>query len=104
VIGAAASMRMVRRAVAYADEINVYNDPAVLTAAKEAIVASGRDIRLSTCADQFEDFGDQVPGDLGSQLQAWQDTGIDRLFISLYEPYGLLPRLCDLAPGLRAAT
>lgn len=101
VIGAAASMRMVRRAVAYADEINVYNNPTVLAGAKEAISASGRDIRLSSCADQFEDLGDQAPGSLKDQLWRWQDTGVDRLFISLYEPYALLPRLCEAVANLR---
>lgn len=101
VIGAAASMRMVRRAVAWADEVNVYNNPKVIAGAKRAIAESGREVLLSSCADQFEDFGDQVPGTLESQLRAWRDTGIDRLFISLYEPYTLLPALCEVIEEIR---
>jgi alkanesulfonate monooxygenase SsuD/methylene tetrahydromethanopterin reductase-like flavin-dependent oxidoreductase (luciferase family) len=104
VIGAASSMRIVRRAAAYADEINVYNNPAVIEGARQVIAASGRDIVLSSCADQFDDFGDQIPGTLEEQLAGWRDRGIDRLFISLYEPYALLPRLCEAIPAVQPST
>jgi alkanesulfonate monooxygenase SsuD/methylene tetrahydromethanopterin reductase-like flavin-dependent oxidoreductase (luciferase family) len=100
VIGAGPSLGMVRRAVAFADEINVYNNPRLIAGAKDIIAASGRDILLSSCADQFEDFGDQVPGTLEDQLRAWRETGIDRLFISLYEPYAFLPLLCEALEGI----
>lgn len=97
VIGAGGSGRLARRAAAYADEINVYNNPGAIAAAREAIAGSGRTVELSACADEFDDFGDHLPGGLADRLEAWRERGIDRLFITLYAPFALLPRLCDAA-------
>lgn len=98
VIGAGASLRLVREAVAYADEINVYADPTRIAQAREAITASGRPIALSASADEFDHFGIQIPGTLPHQLATWRNYGLDRLFITLYAPYEyLLPRLCAQA-------
>jgi hypothetical protein len=97
VVGAGASPRLVRAAATYADEINVYGDPAIIVQAREAITASGRPVALSACADEFDHFGTDAPGTLPDQLATWRDYGLDRLFITLYAPYQhLLPRLCDL--------
>lgn len=103
VIGAGRSKRLARRAAAYADEINVYNDAAAITAAREAIAGSGRAVRLSTCTEEFEVFGNQVPVTAVDQLERWREQRIDRLFITLYAPFTLLPRLCDAVARLDAS-
>jgi hypothetical protein len=98
VVGASPALRLVRAAATYADEINVYGDPALIVKARATIAASGRQVALSACADEFDHFGTQVPGPLPDQLATWREQGLDRLFITLYAPYQyLLPRLCALA-------
>lgn len=99
VVGAGGSPRLVRAATHYADEINVYGDPALIAQARATIAACGRPVTLSACADEFEHFGDHIPGTLADQLAPWREQGIDRLFISLYAPYDyLLPSLCEMSP------
>ena len=101
VIGAGGSARLARRAAAYADEINVYNNSVTIAAARGAIAESGRTIELSACADEFDDFGDHLPGSLVDRLEGWREQGIDRLFITLYAPFALLPHLCDATSHMR---
>lgn len=47
VVGASGSRQLIESAVAYTDEINVYDNPAVVTHAAERIAATSRDVSLS---------------------------------------------------------
>lgn len=47
VVGAGGSRRLIESAVANADEINVYDNPAVVSHAAERVAATGRDVSLS---------------------------------------------------------
>ena len=83
VVGAGGSVRTVANAVRYADELNLYAEPALIDAARTAIAASGRDIRLSL----FLDWSwDRWPTDAASELARWHSVGIDRMFVSVGGP------------------
>lgn len=51
VVGAGASRRLIRSAVRYADEINVYDNPRAIDLARGEIEASGRPVALSLVAE-----------------------------------------------------
>jgi alkanesulfonate monooxygenase SsuD/methylene tetrahydromethanopterin reductase-like flavin-dependent oxidoreductase (luciferase family) len=79
VVGCGKSIRLIERAVAVADELNVYVEQPVVDAARSAIERSGRPITLST----FVDWSwDKWPSDPKAEIERVGD-GVDRLFISL---------------------
>src|SRR5206468_12775998 len=47
VIGVGGSRRMIRSAVAYADELNIYSKPELLSFARQEIAAAGRPVDIS---------------------------------------------------------
>ena len=88
-----------RSAVRYADEVNVYGDPALVRLAQREISASGRPVRLSACADEEGDWGEH-PEKARDELAAWAARGVDRLFLTVYPPYASLPAWCDLVGAM----
>lgn len=80
VIGAGSSRSLIRAAVAYADELNVYADDVVVTAAREAIDASGRSVGLSVYVWDW-------PSQLEKRLADWAELGVERVFLTVWPPY-----------------
>jgi alkanesulfonate monooxygenase SsuD/methylene tetrahydromethanopterin reductase-like flavin-dependent oxidoreductase (luciferase family) len=80
VIGAGSSRRLIRQAVHYADEINVYGREDVVHFAHETIGQSGRKVALSVFADRPEG---QIPPDLAADISRWQAWGVSRYFLTL---------------------
>ena len=79
VVGAGNSKRMIRSAVRYADEINLYGDEAILEYAKEQVVASGRDIAISVATGWAESW----PDDVAAELRKWEDRGVERFYVNI---------------------
>lgn len=80
VVGAGGSRRLIESAVAYADEINVYDDPAVVTHAAERIAATGRDVSLSIFGGRP---GGDLPADLAGEIARWRAVGASRYVMTL---------------------
>lgn len=80
VVGVGPSRRTLERAIEYADELNLYAEPELITAAREAAASSGRSVDLSLyLAWEF----DKWPADPGAELRRWASEGIDRVFVNL---------------------
>lgn len=83
VIGAGRSRSLIRSAVAYADEINVYADDELIRFARQEIEASSRVITLSAFVwDWLED--------IAGKLVAWEKLGVERTFITFWHPFDQL--------------
>jgi alkanesulfonate monooxygenase SsuD/methylene tetrahydromethanopterin reductase-like flavin-dependent oxidoreductase (luciferase family) len=80
VIGAGSSRRLVRQAVRYADEINVYARESIVDFAREQIAASDREIALSVFPDRPDDH---LPTDMPEQLARWREKGASRCLLTL---------------------
>lgn len=80
VVGAGSSRRLIRSAVAYADEINVYADDDLIRFARQEIAASQRNVHLSV-------FVWERLKDTATQLAAWEQLGIERTFITFWHPF-----------------
>ena len=80
VVGVGSSRRMVRSAVRYADELNVYADEDILRYAQEQITASGRTIDISVY--RHYDW-DKWPDDLAGDLWKWSQEGEARVFVNI---------------------
>ena len=80
IVGVGASRRTLRSAVAFADEVNLYTDPALLEEAQRLIAASGRDVGVSIFLSwEF----DKWPADAAAALREWAERGVDRAFVSI---------------------
>jgi alkanesulfonate monooxygenase SsuD/methylene tetrahydromethanopterin reductase-like flavin-dependent oxidoreductase (luciferase family) len=80
VIGVGPSKTLAGSAVAYADELNIYGEVALLDRVRELIAASGREVHVSMF------FGwewEKWPADPLAELSRWRDLGVDRAFVSL---------------------
>ncbi len=62
VIGAGGSKSLVRRAVSYAHEINVYHHPDRIALTREVIRENGRAVALSARIDEYDLVGEHLPG------------------------------------------
>jgi len=83
VIGAGRSRSLIRSAVAYADEINVYADDDLIRFARREIEASSRAVTLSAFVwDWLED--------IAGKLVAWEKLGVERTFITFWHPFDQL--------------
>jgi len=80
VVGAGSSRRLIRSAVEYADEINVYASDEIIRFARQEIEASGRAIGLSV-------FVWDWPDDIASSLAAWEQLGVERAFLTFWHPF-----------------
>jgi alkanesulfonate monooxygenase SsuD/methylene tetrahydromethanopterin reductase-like flavin-dependent oxidoreductase (luciferase family) len=80
VVGVGGSRRTLARAVGYADELNVYASDEMVTAARDAIAASGRPVGLSTYLHLEPDAW---PDDLVGSLARWRDAGVERAMVAV---------------------
>jgi alkanesulfonate monooxygenase SsuD/methylene tetrahydromethanopterin reductase-like flavin-dependent oxidoreductase (luciferase family) len=80
VVGAGSSRRLIRSAVEYADEINVYASEELIRFARREIEASGRAIGLSV-------FVWDWPKDIAASLAAWEQLGVERTFLTFWHPF-----------------
>jgi alkanesulfonate monooxygenase SsuD/methylene tetrahydromethanopterin reductase-like flavin-dependent oxidoreductase (luciferase family) len=97
VVGVGGSRRMIRSAVRYADELNLYADEELIRYAREQIAASGRSVGLSI----YRHFDwDKWPADLKGELAAWEERGIDRLFVNIGYDADLVRRVADIAAAI----
>jgi len=94
VVGVGNSRRMIRSAVTYADELNIYADDAILTYAREQIAVSGRDIAISVY-QHFE--WDEWPADLPAALARWDAPDIARVLVNAGFDADLTARVRELA-------
>jgi alkanesulfonate monooxygenase SsuD/methylene tetrahydromethanopterin reductase-like flavin-dependent oxidoreductase (luciferase family) len=88
VVGAGHSRRLIRSAVEYADEINVYADEDLLRFTRQEIEASGRAIALSV-------FVWDWPEDLLAQLAMWEQLGVARTFLTFWDPFEKLEQVAE---------
>jgi alkanesulfonate monooxygenase SsuD/methylene tetrahydromethanopterin reductase-like flavin-dependent oxidoreductase (luciferase family) len=80
VIGAGSSRRLIRSAIEYADEINVYASEELIRFARREIEASERAIGLSV-------FVWDWPADIAASLSAWEQLGVERTFLTFWHPF-----------------
>lgn len=89
VVGVGSSRSLIHSAVAYADEINVYADEALIRFARQEIEASGRPVALSAFVwDWLDDIADRLP--------LWEQAGVDRTIITFWQPFEKLFQLAKL--------
>lgn len=92
VVGVGGSRRMIRSAVGYADELNVYGDEPALAYAREQIASAGRPIGLSVFLSWYP-----WPDDPAAELAKWAALGVDRAFVSIGYDLDLVARVGELA-------
>jgi alkanesulfonate monooxygenase SsuD/methylene tetrahydromethanopterin reductase-like flavin-dependent oxidoreductase (luciferase family) len=80
VIGAGSSRKLIRSAVEYADEINVYADDDLIHFARQEIEASHRTTALSA-------FVWDWPEDIATKLVLWEQLGVERTFLTFWHPF-----------------
>ncbi len=79
VVGAGKSPLLIRSAVQYADEINVYPDAEVVALARREIDRAGRAVDLSVFVHWLPH---EWPADLPAEIRRWSNEGVQRLFIN----------------------
>lgn len=89
IAGAGSSRSLIRSAVAYADEINIYADEELLRFARQEIEASGRSVTLSV-------FVWDWLADLAERLPAWEQLGAERAFITVWYPFEKLEQVAAM--------
>ena len=85
VVGVGSSRRLLHSAVEYADELNVYADEDLIREARREIDASGRDVVLSTFVWEWRE-------DIEEKLKEWEQSGVERTFVTFWEPFDQLER------------
>ena len=96
VVGVGRSRRTLARAVAVADELNLYAEPALVDDAARLVAASGRRVALSVFLS-WE--WDKWPAEPEAELESWQARGVDRACVSLAGP-DITERVARLAAWL----
>ena len=91
-VGVGGSRRLIRSAVTYADEINIYRDEALLTYAQTMIAESGRSVDVSVFL-----HWDRWPDNLQDELQRWADRGVVRAVVNIGYDADLSQRVAELA-------
>lgn len=89
VVGAGKSRSLIRSAVEYADEINIYADADLIRFAHQQIEASGRAVALSAFV---WDWLDDIP----SKLVEWEQSGVDRTILTFWHPFEQLEQVSPL--------
>jgi len=90
VVGAGKSRRLIRSAVGYADEVNVYADDEIVRFARDEIERSARDVALSVYVWNWSD-------DIEVRVRTWADCGADRAFLTFRSPYDEIETAASLA-------
>ncbi len=89
VVGVGNSRRLLRDAVQYADELNVYSDDEFIQLARREIESSGRAVALSAFVWGWRD-------DIAEKLAAWEAMGVERTFVTIWKPQEHLAYLAGL--------
>jgi len=79
VVGAGKSRQLIRSAIGYADEINVYAEDEIIQFAHQEIASSSRPITLSVYVWDW-------PENIGDKLVAWEKLGVERTFLTFWRP------------------
>jgi alkanesulfonate monooxygenase SsuD/methylene tetrahydromethanopterin reductase-like flavin-dependent oxidoreductase (luciferase family) len=80
---------LIHSAVEYADEINVYADEELIRFARQEIDASRRNVALSVYVWDW-------PEDIAGKLAAWEQLGVERVFLTFWYPFDTLRCAVDL--------
>ena len=80
VVGAGSSRRLIRSAVEYADEINVYAEDDIIRFARQEINAANRVVSLSVYVWDW-------PEDISTKLALWEQLGVERVFLTFWHPF-----------------
>jgi alkanesulfonate monooxygenase SsuD/methylene tetrahydromethanopterin reductase-like flavin-dependent oxidoreductase (luciferase family) len=86
-VGAGSSRRLIRSAVEYADEVNVYADDELIRFARQQIDAAQRSVALSVYIWDW-------PNDLAEKFALWEALGVTRTFLTFWHPFD---RLAEVA-------
>jgi alkanesulfonate monooxygenase SsuD/methylene tetrahydromethanopterin reductase-like flavin-dependent oxidoreductase (luciferase family) len=89
VVGVGSSRKLLRSAVEYADELNVYADEELIYDARREIEGSGREITLSTFVWEWRE-------DIEEKLKEWEQLGVERTFVTFWEPFDKLESAVQL--------
>jgi alkanesulfonate monooxygenase SsuD/methylene tetrahydromethanopterin reductase-like flavin-dependent oxidoreductase (luciferase family) len=92
VVGVGGSRRMVRSAAAYADELNVYADEALLDYARAELARAGRDVPISVYLHWYP-----WPADPQAALAKWAALGVSRAIVSVGFDLDIVARVGELA-------
>jgi alkanesulfonate monooxygenase SsuD/methylene tetrahydromethanopterin reductase-like flavin-dependent oxidoreductase (luciferase family) len=92
VVGAGNSRRLIRSAAAYADELNIYAEEALLDSAREALARAGRDIPISVYLHWYP-----WPENPRAELAKWAALGMSRAVVSLGFDLDIAARVGELA-------
>jgi alkanesulfonate monooxygenase SsuD/methylene tetrahydromethanopterin reductase-like flavin-dependent oxidoreductase (luciferase family) len=93
VVGVGGSRRTLARTSGLADELNLYDDPALITDARSRLVDAG----LATSISVFVSWEwDRWPEDVARELDRLADAGVDRVCVSMGAA-AMLPRIETLA-------
>ncbi len=90
VVGVGRSQRLLRSAVEYADEINVYADEELMRVARREIEAAGRAVTISTYVWDWRE-------DIEDKLKEWEQLGVERAFVTYIKPQWLRASLMALS-------
>jgi alkanesulfonate monooxygenase SsuD/methylene tetrahydromethanopterin reductase-like flavin-dependent oxidoreductase (luciferase family) len=88
VIGVGNSRKLLRSAVEYADEVNVYADEEMIRDARKAIEDSGKNVGLSAFIWEWQD-------DIERKLKEWKQLGVERTFVTFWEPFDKLEQIAQ---------
>jgi alkanesulfonate monooxygenase SsuD/methylene tetrahydromethanopterin reductase-like flavin-dependent oxidoreductase (luciferase family) len=80
VVGVGRSRRLLRSAVEYADEVNVYADEELVREARSMIEAAGRNVAVSVYVWDWRE-------DVEEKLREWEQLGVERTFVTFWEPF-----------------
>ncbi|MDQ2713419.1 MAG: LLM class flavin-dependent oxidoreductase [Chloroflexota bacterium] len=83
VVGVGNSRRLLRSAVEYADEVNVYADEELMREARREVEAAGREVVVSTFVWDWRE-------DIAEKLKEWEQLGVERTFVTFWEPFAQL--------------
>jgi alkanesulfonate monooxygenase SsuD/methylene tetrahydromethanopterin reductase-like flavin-dependent oxidoreductase (luciferase family) len=85
IVGVGSSRHLLHNAIEYADEVNVYADEALIREARKEIDAAGRNVVLSSFVWEWRE-------DIGEKLKEWEQLGVERTFVTFWEPFTQLER------------
>jgi len=88
VVGVGKSPRLLRSAVEYADEVNVYADEEMMREAQKMIEAAGRTVVLSVYVWDWRE-------DIEEKLKEWEQLGVERAFVTFWEPFEKLEQAAN---------